>query len=96
VEKLEAAGLGSLAASWVGTGSNLPVSTDQITHALGSDTVSGLGARLGLSHQDAASALAHMLPQVIDKLTPKGAPGSGSADLSTQLASIAGAIFGQH
>ena len=96
VQKFEASVLGSLAASWVRSGSNLPVSADQITHALGSDAVSGVGSSLGLSHQDTATALAHMLPQVIDRLTPKGTVESTGGDLSGQLASLAGAIFGQH
>ena len=65
-------GLGDQVNSWVGTGQNLPVSGDQVTQALGSDTISQLARQLGLGQGDVAGQLSQMLPQMIDKLTPRG------------------------
>lgn len=42
-------GMGSLVLSWVGSGQNLPISADQISHVLGSDQVKQLAAQAGIS-----------------------------------------------
>jgi uncharacterized protein YidB (DUF937 family) len=65
-------GLGGLAASWVGTGQNLPITADQIQHVLGSDQVKELAAKAGISPETAGAALSQLLPTLIDKLTPNG------------------------
>lgn len=65
-------GLGDLISSWISTGENKPVSPDQITDALGVDTIQAVAQRLGISGSDASVALSELLPQVIDKLTPNG------------------------
>ena len=73
LEKFHAGGLGNLAQSWVGKGANLPVSGDQVKSVLGSDAISGIAAKLGISQDQAASKVAAVLPQVVDKVTPDGA-----------------------
>jgi uncharacterized protein YidB (DUF937 family) len=73
VAQLEQQGLGDTVRSWVGTGTNLPITADQIHQALGSDTVKELAAKVGMSPQDLAAKLSAILPQAIDKLTPGGA-----------------------
>lgn len=71
-------GLGHLADSWVGTGENLPVSSEQISQVLGSGKISEIASQLGLSQTDVAGGLSQLLPQLIDKVTPNGqAPASG-------------------
>src|ERR1700758_1730150 len=65
-------GLGGLAASWVGTGQNLPVTTDQIQNVLGNDRVKELAAKAGISPGLAGTALSQLLPALVDKLTPNG------------------------
>jgi uncharacterized protein YidB (DUF937 family) len=65
-------GLGGLAASWVGTGQNLPISADQIQHVLGSTQVQALAAKAGISPEVTSSQLAQLLPTLVDKLTPNG------------------------
>jgi uncharacterized protein YidB (DUF937 family) len=72
VRRFQERGLGGLADSWVSTGQNLPISPDQITHALGSDQIGSLAEKFGLSSGDLSSKLSQMLPQVVDKLTPNG------------------------
>ncbi|MGC1388475.1 MAG: YidB family protein [Steroidobacteraceae bacterium] len=72
VTQLEQQGLGGTVRSWVGTGANQPLTADQIHQAFGSDTVTQLAAKVGISPQDLAAKLATILPQAIDKLTPGG------------------------
>ena len=48
VQSFHDKGLGGVAASWVGTGQNLPISADQIQQVLGSDQVKQLAAKAGL------------------------------------------------
>jgi uncharacterized protein YidB (DUF937 family) len=65
-------GLGDVASSWVGKGANLPISPDQLQKGLGEGHVKQLAQSAGLSEGAAASALAALLPSVIDRLTPDG------------------------
>lgn len=71
-------GLGDTVASWISTGQNLPISSEQLQAVLGNEQVQAIAQKLGLSAEDASSGLANLLPQVIDKLTPDGqVPESG-------------------
>ena len=72
VQNFHQKGVGDVVNSWVGTGQNLPISTDQVHSALGSDTVQQLAAKAGVSSETAGSSLAQLLPMLVDKLTPNG------------------------
>ena len=77
--KFQQHGLGDVAASWVSTGKNLPISGAQIQEALGSAELSSLAQKLGMSSGDVSSQLAQLLPGVVDNLTPNGQlPDTGS------------------
>ena len=77
--QLEQRGLGAEARSWIGTGANGSVTPDQITQALGAQRVESLSSRAGLGTAAGATAIAALLPVLIDKLTPQGtAPRAGS------------------
>lgn len=89
VQAFQNKGLGDIASSWVGAGQNLPVSSEQLQSVLGSDMVSGLAARLGMSPGDISGQLSQLLPQVIDKLTPNGRI-EGGTDLSGALGMLQG------
>ena len=65
-------GMGGLVSSWVGLGANSPISADQIQQALGGDQVKTLAASAGISLDGAGSAIAQLLPALVDKLTPNG------------------------
>jgi len=58
--------------SWVGTGANQPISTDQVHQVFGSGTIAQLAAKVGMNPQDLAQRLSQVLPTAIDKLTPEG------------------------
>jgi uncharacterized protein YidB (DUF937 family) len=72
VQAFEKQGLGNIVSSWISTGQNLPVSSDQISQVLGSSTLQQFAQQLGVSHGEASSQLAQFLPTIIDKLTPNG------------------------
>jgi len=72
VSEFEKNGLGATAKSWVGTGPNQPISPDEVHKALGPDLLQQLSEKSGLSVQDLAQKLSHVLPQAVDKLTPDG------------------------
>ena len=90
VTRFQQGGLGDVVGSWVGTGQNLPISADQLQQVLGSDMVSGLAAKFGLSPTDVGGQLSQLLPQVVDTLTPNGelpdASAGGLGDLGSLLA----------
>lgn len=86
IQKFEQGGLAEVIGSWVGTGSNLPISAEQLQSVLGSDTIAALASKLGLSGTDVAQQLAQVLPQVVDHLTPNGTvPASGVGELGTLI-----------
>lgn len=72
LSKFQQAGLTEQAASWVGLGQNLPISGNQLEAALGADQIGNIAQQLGISRADASGALAHVLPGLIDQLTPQG------------------------
>ncbi len=72
ISKFEHGGMADHVGSWLGTGANMPISGAQLQEILGSGSIGEIAQRLGLSHGDASSGLAQVLPQVIDKLTPEG------------------------
>lgn len=70
--KLQQGGLAEVAASWVGTGANQPVSPDALGSALGPDLMGQIAQAFGGNQQQAAGTLADLLPGLIDQLTPQG------------------------
>jgi uncharacterized protein YidB (DUF937 family) len=84
--------LGNVMQSWLGTGTNLPISPAQIQQVLGSDVVADMAKKAGIGVPDAASALSNLLPQVIDKISPNGTAPEGN-ELGSMLASV-GKLFG--
>lgn len=93
LQQFQRAGLGQQADSWVSTGDNLPISGDQIGSALGPDVLSGIASQLGLSQGQASGALAGVLPQLIDQLTPNGQLTEQHNSLDG-LAALAGKFLG--
>ena len=72
VSEFEKNGLGPTVRSWVGTGENQPISPGDVHRVLGPDLLQQLSARSGLSVQDLAEKLTHVLPKAVDHLTPDG------------------------
>lgn len=72
VNQFEKQGFGSTVKSWVGTGPNQPISSDEIHKVLGADTVNDLAQKMGVSPQELAQKLSQMLPKAVDAATPGG------------------------
>jgi uncharacterized protein YidB (DUF937 family) len=72
VSEFERNGFGPTIQSWVGTGTNQPISADEVHRAIGPDLLQQLAAKSGLSVQDLAQKLSQVLPQAVDKMTPGG------------------------
>jgi uncharacterized protein YidB (DUF937 family) len=70
--KFSQSGAGGAFASWVGTGQNQSISSNQIQEALGSEQVRALASKMGIDPAQASTLLAEYLPKVVDKLTPQG------------------------
>jgi uncharacterized protein YidB (DUF937 family) len=72
VSQFETNGFGNTVRSWVSTGPNQPISSDELHRVLGPDLVQQLAAKSGLTVQELTQKLAQVLPQVVDKMTPNG------------------------
>ena len=72
LDQFKNAGHGEAVNSWVGGGQNVQLQPEQISQALGQQTISDLAQKAGVSEQDLLNILAQHLPGVIDKLTPNG------------------------
>jgi uncharacterized protein YidB (DUF937 family) len=72
VSRFEQSGLGGVAQSWVGNGPNQPVAPDDVEKAVGSDTLDTLARETGMNRDQLLSRLSAELPQVVDRLTPRG------------------------
>jgi uncharacterized protein YidB (DUF937 family) len=73
LSQLEQHGLGETARSWVGNGSNQPISPAQIQQVFGSNgALQELAAKLGMDPQTVAQKISQVLPHAIDHLTPGG------------------------
>lgn len=70
--KFREAGMGAQADSWVGTGQNMNISPNQLEQVLGSGALSDIASKLGMSQDQAGSAMSQVLPELINQLTPQG------------------------
>ena len=72
VDRFKQNGHGPAADSWVSTGSNQQLRTDQLEQAIGPEALNALLEQTGLSREELLSRLTRELPTAVDKLTPAG------------------------
>jgi uncharacterized protein YidB (DUF937 family) len=72
VSEFKEKGLGDTVKSWVSTGANDPVTADAIHQTFGSEKMTSLAARFGMTPDELAEKLSQVLPGAVDKLTPNG------------------------
>ena len=70
--RLQQSGKGSTGQSWVSAGPNEPVDGADIPAALDEQELADIAQQLGVSEDEAADAVALVLPEVVDKATPAG------------------------
>lgn len=89
LSQLQSGPMGQAVDSWISTGSNQPVSADEVGAAFDDESLDQMAQQSGMPREDVKSGLAEQLPDLIDKLTP-----GGSLASSDQLASLANNIPG--
>jgi uncharacterized protein YidB (DUF937 family) len=97
IELFNNSGLSKQAASWVGTGDNLPVSAEQIGQVLGSGPLADLAGKFGIDPRQINGMLAQYLPEIVNQMTPRGhLPDNAQADdaLSQGLNALTCKLFG--
>jgi uncharacterized protein YidB (DUF937 family) len=74
IDMFRSRGHGDAIDSWVGTGPNRMLAPNELESALGPDTVDQLQQQTGMDRGNMLSELSHVLPGVVDQLTPHGRP----------------------
>jgi uncharacterized protein YidB (DUF937 family) len=70
VQRFEQGGLGDVIQSWIGSGPNQPIGTDELHQAIGPETVDRLSQNTGMPKGELLPLIAQMLPTIVDRLTP--------------------------
>lgn len=86
--KLNQAGLGNQVSSWLGNGSNLPVSAEQIQAALGNAQIRQLAGSFGVPVDQVAALLAEHLPTAVGQASQNGAITTPAAPAAAPAAPI--------
>jgi uncharacterized protein YidB (DUF937 family) len=89
LSSLNSSGRGDHVKSWVGTGVNQLVSSQQVTNWLGNDKLQQVGRAVGLSPNEVANHLAQQLPAFVDKLASRLIPSDARAWAAKPLPSRA-------
>ncbi len=72
VAALEKGGLGPQVQSWLGNGTNMPITADQLKAVLGNTQVQDFARHLGLPVDEMLKLMAQYLPEIVDKASPNG------------------------
>lgn len=83
VARMQQAGYGDHAQSWIGTGQNQSISPEALQNIFGGQ-LGQIAQQLGMSHEQAAGGLAQALPDVVDRMTPQGQLPAGDSDIVAQ------------
>lgn len=85
LDRFRRAGVGNAVSSWF-SGEAKSISPDTVENALGRDTIQNIASKAGLSFSAAATAIAYMLPRLVQKLAPGGAvPSRLPADIMSYV-----------
>jgi uncharacterized protein YidB (DUF937 family) len=72
LSRLQEQGKGEEAQSWVGTGDNRSIGAEEVRRAVDHEDLERIAAQLGISEDEAAAAVASVLPDVVDRASPEG------------------------
>jgi len=86
--RLQQAGYGQQAQSWIGTGANLPIDSRIVQQVFGQGQLGQIAQQLGISPAQASDGVAQMLPQVVDQMTPAGQIPENHGDLVNEALAI--------
>lgn len=88
VEQFQAAGLGEVIASWMGTDTNLPITPEQIGQVFSETQLGAFAEQFGLDVAQLPSLMAQFLPSIISQLAE-----NGSQDIASQGLGLLGSLF---
>lgn len=71
-KQFQQSGQSDVAQSWISTGPNKEISSEDLAKALGEDRIKTLMAHSGMSREELLAGLSEQLPELVDKLTPNG------------------------
>lgn len=80
-------GLGQHVQSWISNNPNIPIEAEHVMQTFGTQKVQQIAQKLGIDPSHASAAIAQVLPQLIDKITPQGTQVS-DAQAQSSIASI--------
>jgi uncharacterized protein YidB (DUF937 family) len=86
--KLQQAGYGQQAQSWIGTGQNQPIDPGVLQQIFGQGQLGQIAQQLGITREQASSGVAEMLPKVVDEMTPAGQIPANHGDLVNEALAI--------
>jgi len=86
--KMQQAGYGDQAQSWIGSGENLPIDANVLSQIFGQGQMQDIAEQLGMSRGEAEGQLAQALPDVVNQMTPQGQIPEGHNDLVNQALAI--------
>jgi outer membrane protein OmpA-like peptidoglycan-associated protein/uncharacterized protein YidB (DUF937 family) len=93
LDRLRKSGLSEFVSSWLGGGAPRPISSATLETAIGRDSIDKIASKAGLSFSTASSALAFMLPGIVQRLTPGGViPTHLPSDILAYAGSATGAV----
>lgn len=78
VDHLQSGPLAEHVQSWVGPGSNMPISADQIKQVLGNDQVRALATHFNLDPDKISDLLANFLPKTVEQAAQNGTVSASS------------------
>jgi uncharacterized protein YidB (DUF937 family) len=91
IQSFEQKGLGGVVQSWIGSGTNQSVSSQQVGSVFGLENIAALASKSGILPSELQQKLAEFLPSAVDKMTPEGkvpAGGFNFANLESVAASF--------
>ena len=72
IGRMEQAGLGNVAQSWVGNGPNQSVSPQELQRVFRPEELNQMSQQSGVPQGDLLGQLAQFLPHAVDRMTPNG------------------------
>ena len=86
--KMQQAGYGDQAQSWIGTGQNMPIDAGVLSQIFGHGQLQDIAEQLGMSRGEVEGQLAQALPDAVDRMTPQGQIPAGHDDLVSEALAI--------
>lgn len=93
LDRFRQSGMAEQVESWISTGPNLGITSEQVQEIFGAEAIGGVASKLGVSVGQAGTALAQFIPEMVNRLTPDGRVPENHRDLIAEgLAKVRGGL----